>query len=188
MPARKGSPGGADPDPGGGSYPRAVGPAVFPDPEYTALRRAFAEMIGRMVERSRAGELWPDLVEQLREFADKGDLVAMRTTFDQRWAEFEEEAVQRGLKRGREEGLKEGREEVREEGRKKGREEGLEQLRTLLSRLAAHRFGDGTAADLMAVLREVKDPERLSDMSGLILDCATGRELVAGAERIAGRG
>ena len=146
------------------------------DPEYAAPRRAFAEMIGRAVERSRTGELWPDLVERLRESADKGDLAAMRTTFDQRWAEFEEEVVQRGLKRGREEGLKE------------GREEGLEQLRTLLSGLAAHRFGDGTAADLMAVLREMKDPERLSDMSGLILDCATGGELVAGAERIAGRG
>ena len=125
-----------------------------------------------MVERNRIGELWPDLVEQFRELADKGDLVAMRTTFDQRWAEFEENAVQRG----------------REEGREKGREEGLEQLRTLLSGLAARRFGDGTTADLMAVLRGVKDPERLSDMSGLILDCATGRELVAGAERIAGRG
>ena len=107
-------------------------------------------------------------MEQLRELADKGDLAAMRTTFDQRWAEFEQDAVQRGLKRGR--------------------EEGLEQLRTMLSGLAARRFGDGTAADLMAMLRGVKDPERLSDMSGLILDCATGRELVAGAERIAGRG
>ena len=141
---------------------------ILAGPEYAALRRAFAETIGRMVERSRIGELWPDMVEQLRELAEKGDLTAMRTTFDQRWAEFEEDAVQRGLERGR--------------------EEGLEQQRTLLSGLAARRFGDGTAADLMAVLREVKDPKHLSDMSGLILDCATGRELVAGAERIAGRG
>ena len=149
---------------------------ILAGPEYAALRRAFAETIGRMVERSRIGELWPGMVEQLRELAEKGDLTAMRTTFDQRWAEFEEDAVQRGLERGL------------ERGREEGREEGLEQQRTLLSGLAARRFGDGTAADLMAVLREVKDPERLSDMSGLILDCATGRELVAGAERIAGRG
>ena len=146
--------------------PEVLGDAVriLAGPEFAALRQAFAETVRRMMERSRIRELWPGLVEGLQELADRGDLVAMRTTFDQRWAEFEEDAVQRGLERG------------------------LEQQRTLLSGLAAHRFGDGTAADLMAVLREVKDPERLSDMSKLILDSATDKDLLAGAERIAGRG
>ena len=91
----------------------------------------------------------------------------MRTILDRSVDEIE----QRGFARGREQ----------------GREQGLEQHRATLSRLAARRFGDGTAADLTEVLRGVNDPERLTDMSELVIDCATGGELLAGAQRIAGR-
>ena len=54
-------------------------------------------------------------------------------------------------------------------------------------RLAARRFGNGTAADLTEVLEGLNDPQRLTDMSELVLNCATGGELLAGARRIAGR-
>ena len=116
-----------------------------------------------MVGRGRIAELRPDLVERLREPADRGDIGAMRTILDRSVDEIE----QRGFARDR--------------------EQGLEQHRTTLSRLAARRFGDGTAADLTEVLRGVNDPERLTDMSELVIDCATGGELLAGARRIAGR-
>lgn len=80
---------------------------------------------------------------------------------------------------------KEARQHGREQGREQDLTEALEQPRGMLSGLAACRFGERTATHLMAVQREVKDPERLLDMSGLMLDCATGRELLACAERVA---
>ena len=140
---------------------------IFEDPKYQPLRRGFAETVRQMAAGGRIAELQPDLVERLREPADRGDIGAMRTILDR----SVDQAEQRGLARGREQ----------------GREQGLEQHRTTLSRLAARRFGDGTAADLTQVLGGVNDPERLTDISELVLDCATGGELLAGARRIAGR-
>ena len=136
---------------------------IFEDPKSQPLRRAFAETVRQMAAGGRIAELQPDLVERLREPADRGDIGAMRTILDR----SVDQAEQRGLARGR--------------------EQGLEQHRTTLSRLAARRFGDGTAADLTEVLGGVNDPERLTDISELVLDCATGGELLAGARRIAGR-
>ena len=143
--------------------------------EHDPLRRAFAETVRQMMGRGRIAELRPDLLEKLREPANRGDIGAMRTILDRSVDEIE----QRGFARGREQGL--------EQGREQGREQGLEQHRATLSRLTVRRFGDGTAADLTEVLRGVNDPERLTDMSELVLDCATGGELLAGAQRIAGR-
>ena len=176
---------------------------IFEDPEYQPLGRAFAETVRQMAAAGRIAELQPDLVERLREPADRGDIGAMRTILDR----SVDQAEQRGLARGREQGLEQGREQGleqgleqgreqgreqgleqgREQGLEQGREQGLEQHRTTLSRLAARRFGDGTAADLTQVLGGVNDPERLTDISELVLDCATGGELLAGARRIAGR-
>ena len=140
-------------------------------PEYDPLRRTLAETVRQMAERGRIAELQPDLAEMLREPAERGDIGAMRTILDR----SVDEAEQRGFARGREQSFA------------RGLEQGLEQHRTTLLRLAARRFGDGTAADLMEVLRGLNDPERLTDMSELVVDCATGGELLAGARRIAGR-
>ena len=137
----------------------------------------------------------PDLAERLQEPAERGDIGTMRTILDRGVDEAEQRGLARGLEEGREQGLEEGLEEGREQGLEEGREQGLEegreqgleQHRTTLSRFAARRFGDGTAADLTEVLRGVNDPEHLTDMSELVLDCATGGELLAGARRIAGR-
>ena len=111
------------------------------------------------------------LVEEWRKPVSEGDILSMRVILDRRLSEFKDHAVQLG----------------HAEGYAEARERGLEQQRILLSSLAEQRFGDGTAAHLTEVPWEVTDPEHLSDMSGLILDCATGRELVADAERIAKR-
>ena len=159
--------------------------------EHESLRRAFAETVRQMVGRGRIAELRPDLVERLREPADRGDIGAMRTILDRSVDEIEQRGFARGREQGREQGLEQGLEQGREQGLEQGleqgREQGLEQHRATLSRLAARRFGDGTAADLTEVLRGVNDPGRLTDMSELVLDCATGGELLAGAQRIAGR-
>ena len=68
------------------------------DLEYDSLRRAFAEGVLQMVRRSRIAEQRPDLVERLREPADRGDIGAMRTILDRSL----DEAEQRGFARGRE--------------------------------------------------------------------------------------
>ena len=78
--------------------------------------------------------------------------------------------------------LREERRESREEGRIRGREEGRaqgrEELRAMLRRLAARRFGAETAARLAEGLVDA-DSARLDDVADWILECATGRELLA---------
>ena len=55
---------------------------IFEDPEYQPLGRAFAETVRQMAAGGRIAELQPDLVERLREPADRGDIGAMRTILD----------------------------------------------------------------------------------------------------------
>ena len=74
---------------------------------------------------------------------------------------------------------REARAEGLAEGRAEGRAEGIERQRALLCRLAARRFGEGTAALLSARLAGIDDPERLAAVGDRIVDCATGAELLA---------
>ena len=83
-----------------------------------------------------------------------------------------------------------------EECRRKGYEEGraeaearvLVERRVMLVRIARRKFDAGTANELGALL-EVSGAWRLTEITDLILDCATGQELLtkvaatAGAER-----
>ena len=73
------------------------------------------------------------------------------------------------------------RQESRAEGRIEGRAEGE---RTLLVRLAARRFGAGTAERLSALLRRIEDPGRLAEVSDRLVDCATGAELIDRVEAL----
>ena len=49
----------------------------------------------------------------------------------------------------------------------------------MLARQAARRFGAGFGRRLGAALREVSDPVELGRIGDLIVDCATGEELLA---------
>jgi hypothetical protein len=51
----------------------------------------------------------------------------------------------------------------------------------LLVRLAARRFGAGTAQRLSALLLRIEDPDRLADVGEWIVDCPGGDELLARA-------
>ena len=84
-----------------------------------------------------------------------------------------------------------------EECRRKGYEEGraeaearvLVERRVMLVRIARRKFDAGTASELGALLEEVSGAWRLTEVTDLIIDCATGQELLtkvattAGAER-----
>ena len=84
-----------------------------------------------------------------------------------------------GVRRGHEEGVRRGR----EEGVRRGREEGLAEERALLRRLAARRFGAGTAEALAGLLEGVDDTDRLAEIGEMIVDCGTGDELLGRIER-----
>ena len=133
-------------------------------PEHASLRRAFASWTREMVARSRVAVAHPRLVGALEALEGEGDLDAMGSLLAERIDEYVET---RSLKRGL--------------------EQGLEQERVLLSRQAARKFDARTAARLAALLDGVADPERLAEIGEQVIDCATGAELLARAERAAGR-
>ncbi len=85
----------------------------------------------------------------------------------------------------REEVREEVRREVREEGRQEGRQEAearaLLERRATLVRLARRKFDAETAKELGALLEEVSASERLAEVADLVIDCASGQELLAHA-------
>ena len=65
-----------------------------------------------------------------------------------------------------------------EQGIEQGLEQGLVHQREQLRRVAERKFGASTAAELAHRLEAVKDPARLGAVGELIIDCATGTELL----------
>ena len=80
-----------------------------------------------------------------------------------------------------EEKYRQGRVAGIERGHLKGRVEGE---RALLVRLAQRRFGADIAEALSKLVGEVDDPERLAQVGDMVVDCATGRELLDRAGRM----
>ena len=81
--------------------------------------------------------------------------------------------------------LDEWAEEKFRQGRVAGMERGrFEGERALLVRLAQRRFGADIAEALSKLVGGVDDPDRLAEMGDLVVDCATGRELLDRAGRM----
>ncbi len=68
-----------------------------------------------------------------------------------------------------------------EKGIEQGRQEGGRQARDLLYRLAARRFGTTTAEQLMPLLEDISDPDRIEAIADGVLECRTGDEFLARA-------
>ena len=69
--------------------------------------------------------------------------------------------------------------DYREEGRREGREEGeVLGRRATLVRQAGRKFGAGTAKRLAALLGAVSDAARIDQVADLIIDCASGTDLL----------
>ncbi len=66
----------------------------------------------------------------------------------------------------------------REEGMARGVAQGAARQRAMLVRQAAHRFGTDWGRRLDAALRGADDPAELDRAAHLILDCATGQQLL----------
>ena len=69
-------------------------------------------------------------------------------------------------------------------GRVAGLEQGMERERALLVRMAQRRFDADVAEALSKLVGGVDDPDRLAEVGDLVVDCATGRELLDRAGRI----
>ena len=95
-------------------------------------------------------------------------------TLEERVAEWPRQWIEEGCEQGIREGLQQGLE--------RGREEGLEHERFLLRRMAASRFGAGTAERLSEVLAHISEPERMAEVGEWLVRCDTGAELLARVE------
>ena len=122
------------------------------DPRHDALGRAFAGWIRRLAERLAPGE-------EEDPFPVGATLEDVRMTLEERVAQWPKQWFQEG----REQGLAQGREE--------GLERGLAHERTLLRRMAASRFGAGTAERLSEILAQVADPDRLAAIGEWLVRC-----------------
>ncbi len=91
-------------------------------------------------------------------------------------------AEQSVLERNTDRWLKRYRREVYAEGLADGRRRALAHERALLVRQAARRFGADTGQRLGARLENVDDPGLLNRVGELIVDCETGKQLLAGID------
>ena len=100
----------------------------------------------------------------------------MRMTVVERVSEWPKQWVREGREQGMREGLRQGIEQ--------GIERGRAEERVLLARMAASRFGVGTAQRLSAVLTGIADPERLAEVGESLVCCETAEEFIARAELV----
>ena len=149
-----------------------------------------AESFGMWVE----GVLEPRLGIRLPSLTDMMEEPPMLAETLDEWAEEKfqlgrvegmEQGMEQGLEQGLERGMERGMERGRAEGRVEGRVEGqVEGERALLLRQAGRRFGADVAEALSKLVGGVDDPDRLAEVGDLVVDCATGRELLDRAGRI----
>ena len=82
-----------------------------------------------------------------------------------------------------EETLDEWAEEKFRLGQAEGMKWGIQRERALLIRQAQRRFGADVAEALSKLVGGVDDPDRLAEVGDLVVDCATGRELLERVRR-----
>ena len=135
-----------------GSYRESAESRAFPGWKASEIHRAMNEpalSIETMAVLERVARALRD-----RDGADAGDAPFLR------WMRAENHAAGRA------------------EGRAAGRAEAHAEQRTLLCRLAARRFGAGTAERLADLIALLEDPARLAEVGEWIVTCASGRELL----------
>ena len=138
------------------------------------LGKALRDGLRRMLETRFGGELPRRWMEEPMSLEHRMD------EWEQEWFRQGREA---GVRQGREEGVRQGIRRGHEEGVRRGREEGRAEERALLLRLAARRFGAGTAEALAGLLEGVDDADRLAEVGEMIVDCRTGGELLGRIRR-----
>ena len=147
--------------------------AVLASPGHAELRMAFAAWLRRSYEEDYS--VFADSDEALRRELDRmenaGEVEAMGSLAAERWKELNRKKEAQIFARAMERGMAQGR---------------AESIEFVLERLASRRFGADTGERLSALLAGVTERERLAAVGDAIIDCGTGTELLAAAERIVG--
>ena len=142
--------------------------AVLAGPEHAELRQAFAQWLRWSWDKNYDSEAGAD--DEVRGELDRlvaaGEIEAMGSLAAERW--------------------KERQRQKEAQIRARAIAEGLENERRLLGSQATRRFGADTGERLSVLLASVSEPERLAAVGNAIIDCGTGPELLAAAQRIAG--
>ena len=143
---------------------------VLAGPEHAGLRQAFAAWLRRSWTKDYGVFADGDgaLRVELDRMENTGEVEAMGSLAFERWKE-------RNRKKEA---------QIFAQAMERGRAEGLESERRLLERQAARRFGADAGERLSALLAGVSDPQRLAAVGDAIIDCGTGTELLAAAERV----
>lgn len=175
-----------------GEYQEAVAALKRLLPRDSPARQALVEWVRTARINDGAKE---EEVEDLRTLDDLAEEEEpfVYTWWEEARREARRKALEEARRVGREEGHREGREEGHREGREEGRRAGREEVRRAghqegqrqaVERIAARRFGRKTASRLAKVLEGVSDPEQLGRVGDLVVDCATGDELLAEAAKV----
>ena len=149
---------------------------VLAGPEHAGLRAAFAEWTRRSWTEDYGvlASADDELLDELDRMVAAGEVESMGSLTVEKWKARERRKEAQILARGL------------AQGRAEGRTEGLEFERRLLGSQAARRFGAVTGERLSVLLAGESEPERLAAVGDAIIDCRTGAELLAAAQRIIG--
>ena len=137
-------------------------------PELRPLLEVVLAWVQHVAKRNIGLDLGIDDMAEVDRLHESGELEAF---FAARRRAIEDRYRAEGVARGIEQGIKQGIE--------RGIEQGLATERELLSRLAARKFGAGTARRLAGLLAGIGDADHLAQAGDWIIDCATGEELIA---------
>ena len=136
-------------------------PGWFRDGDEPERRRSFLRWVSEVAEPS--GSVSEEVLGQMEE----------EPTMLAEWVkEYYEEARLKGIEQGIEQGLE------------RGIERGRAEERALLCRWAERKFGAGTSARLSGLLGRLTAPDQLGEVGDWLLECDTGADLLARAERM----
>lgn len=150
-------------------------------PRDSVAREGLLAWVRRSVIESGAKE---EDVAKLRELDDLREPV-VDTWLSKKYRETIRKGLEdgraRGLEKGRARGLEEGRARGLEEGRREAEARARQDHRATLAGQAQRKFGVETAKGLATLLEGVSSLERLAEIANLIIDCASGEELLSRA-------
>ena len=140
------------------------------DEEERSLYQCYVDWLCALVPEHRPRDWDPEKTRRAEELME--EMTAFRRNTERAIERYRREGLELGIERGLERGL--------EQGIERGIERGFEHERSLLARQASRRFGATIGRRLGARLAGVSDPAVFDKVGDLIVDCATGEELLCG--------
>ena len=141
------------------------------DEEERSLYQGYVDWLGALAPEHRSEDWDPEKTRRVEELMEEMTAFQRNT----------ERAIERYRREGME--LEKARSAERERSLLAEQQSLLTRERSLLARQASRRFGAAVGRRLGAWLAEVSDPAVLDKVGDLIVDCATGEELLDGIDK-----